>query len=155
MNYAGFWSRFGAKILDGLILTVPLIVVIVVFFSTLIPALQNVQGRGNTAMIAILAQFAIVIAIYFALSLGYHIFFVGRYGATPGKMACGLKIVTAEGNQVSYLRATGRYFAEIGIVSIGNGFCYVLGYADYITAAFDKEKRALHDFICNTRVIYK
>jgi uncharacterized RDD family membrane protein YckC len=60
-------------------------------------------------------------------------------------MACGIKIVTPDGNRVSYMRAFGRYFAEIL-----SGMILLIG---YIMAAFDYEKRALHDRICSTRVI--
>lgn len=77
----------------------------------------------------------------------YTIFFNGRYGATPGKMACKLRVVTADGQPIGYGRATGRFFAEIlsGIIcNIG-----------YIIAAFDDQKRSLHDHICSTRVIRK
>jgi len=46
---------------------------------------------------------------------------------------------------VSYGRAAGRYFAKMlsGII-MGIG---------YIMAGFDSQKRALHDMICDTRVI--
>jgi uncharacterized RDD family membrane protein YckC len=75
----------------------------------------------------------------------YQIFFLGKFGATPGKMALRLRVVTPTGGKISYARACGRYFAEILssiILCIG-----------YIMAAFDDQKRALHDYICNTRVI--
>jgi uncharacterized RDD family membrane protein YckC len=73
------------------------------------------------------------------------VFFLGRFGATPGKMVCGLRVVTAMGDRISYGRATGRFLAEIlsGLV------CYI----GYIIAAFDEQKRTLHDHICSTRVI--
>jgi uncharacterized RDD family membrane protein YckC len=77
----------------------------------------------------------------------YGTWFIGRFAATPGKMACGLRVVTADAGQVSYARALGRHFAEYLsslILTIG-----------YIMAAFDSEKRGLHDRICNTRVVRK
>ncbi len=79
--------------------------------------------------------------------MAYQIFFLGKYGATPGKMACSIKVVTADGGRIGYGRATGRFFSELlsGII------CYI----GYIIVAFDGQKRALHDHICNTRVVYK
>jgi uncharacterized RDD family membrane protein YckC len=62
-------------------------------------------------------------------------------------MACGLKVVTEDGQRLSYMRAFGRYFAEI--------ISGMILYIGYIMAAFDYEKRALHDRICTTRVIKK
>ena len=72
---------------------------------------------------------------------------MGRFGATPGKMACGLKVVMADGGKVTYLRALGRAFSEI--------LSGIILYIGYIMAGFDDEKRALHDRICDTRVIKK
>ena len=75
-------------------------------------------------------------------------YFIGRFAATPGKMICGLKVVTPDGaGSVSYARAAGRHLSEyISMIILAIG---------YIMAAFDSEKRALHDRICNTRVIKK
>ena len=80
-----------------------------------------------------------------AVAAVYVIWFVGKFGATPGKMALGLKVVRAGGSPVSIGLAFGRYFAKML-----SGFILLIG---YIMAAFDVQKRALHDMICNTRVI--
>jgi uncharacterized RDD family membrane protein YckC len=73
---------------------------------------------------------------------------VGKYGATVGKMAAKIKIVNADGTPVSYGKAAGRYFAEI----LSSMICGI----GYLMVAFDnEEKRALHDRICNTRVVRK
>ena len=85
--------------------------------------------------------------VYFVVYGAYSIFFIGKYGATPGKMACKIKVVDATGAQIGYGRATGRFFAEI----LSGLICYI----GYIMVAFDDQKRALHDRICNTRVIYQ
>ena len=53
----------------------------------------------------------------------------------------------ADGSKISYQRAFGRAWADI----LSGMICYI----GYIIAGFDKEKRALHDHICQTRVIYK
>jgi uncharacterized RDD family membrane protein YckC len=60
-------------------------------------------------------------------------------------MACGLKVVRPDGEKISYARACGRFFAEfVSSLTLAIG---------YIIAAFDGEKRSLHDRICDTRVI--
>jgi len=81
--------------------------------------------------------------------VSYEAFMVGKYGATVGKMAVKIKVVTADGGRVSYARAVGRYFAKIlsGCPTLFIGF---------IIVGFDNpQKRALHDHLCNTRVVYK
>jgi uncharacterized RDD family membrane protein YckC len=62
-------------------------------------------------------------------------------------MAFGLKIVRENGARISTKLAIGRAFAwELSSMLCNLG---------YFFAAFDSEKRALHDMICKTRVIYK
>ena len=81
-----------------------------------------------------------------ALTIGYNVYFVSTRGATIGKQVLGLKIIRSDGAPVSVGRAFGRYFAQIvsGIVL----------YIGFIMAGFDSEKRALHDYMADTRVIY-
>src|SRR5262249_7630217 len=87
----------------------------------------------------------ILMLISLVIGIVYEVGFLGRFGATPGKMACKIKVVTATGAPISYGRAFGRNFAKIL-----SGLIFLIG---YIMAAFDSEKRALHDRICDTRVI--
>ncbi|GAB4487743.1 MAG: hypothetical protein OHK006_17260 [Thermodesulfovibrionales bacterium] len=136
-EYAGFWIRFAAKIIDGVIMG---IVNAGISFLGMIPTFIDPQGLG-------LVGFAFSYLLQLAAQAAYATFFVGRFGATPGKMVCNIKIVTAEGEPVSYARALGRHFAEM--------LSAIILMIGYIMAAFDEEKRALHDRICNTRVIKK
>jgi uncharacterized RDD family membrane protein YckC len=138
-RYAGFWVRFGAKCLDGIILWV-LVLPITFLWGA------KASGPG-VAWQQIVAQQALVLGIGTIIRAAYNGFFVGHFGATPGKMACKLKVIRADGTQVGYGLAFGRFFAELL-----NTFTLLIG---YIIAAFDDEKRALHDRICGTRVIYK
>jgi uncharacterized RDD family membrane protein YckC len=143
-RYAGFWIRFGAKIIDGLIIGVPLMIVLfVVMFAVIHPTRQ--QPQQVSVLPALMPSFIQIFFLF--VQMAYEIFFIGKYGATPGKMACGIRVVTAEGGKVSYARATGRFFSEM----LSGLICYI----GYIIVAFDAEKRALHDHICNTRVVYK
>ncbi|MGO8839288.1 MAG: RDD family protein [Limisphaerales bacterium] len=140
LNYAGFWIRFAAKFVDGLILGLPFLVV---FFLVLIPQIRSGTPKPEQfSFLPLMVQFAFIF-----IQMAYQIFFLGKYGATPGKMLCKLKVVTAEGGPIGYGRATGRFFAEM----LSGMACYI----GYIMVAFDSQKRALHDYICNTRVIYK
>ena len=140
MDYAGFWIRFGAKIIDGLVMTV---VLGIPAFLLIMASMKNAApGRAPTFMIGlqVLVQLA-----YFVMLVGYNTILQGKYGATLGKMACGLKVVAPDGTPISYGRAFGRAWAEI----LSGMICDI----GYIIAAFDIEKRSLHDHIANTRVI--
>ncbi|MCD4654958.1 RDD family protein [bacterium] len=79
------------------------------------------------------------------IPLLYNTLFVGKFAATPGKMVLGLKFVLSDGSRISYGRAALRYLAETI-----SGIIFLMG---YIMAAWDEERRTLHDRLCNTRVI--
>jgi uncharacterized RDD family membrane protein YckC len=136
LNYAGFGIRFGAKFLDGILLyvvTLPLTL-----------AIQGLPGSTPNP-----ARSLITFPISLAVALTYYTLFVGKYGATPGKMATKLRIVNPDGSKVSYGKALGRYFAA---EYISGCFTLCIG---YLMVLWDDEKRALHDRICSTRVIRK
>jgi len=139
-RYAGFWIRLVAYIVDLVVMSVFGGVVGLIFG---VGTFAVMSGHVTTdATMRIVGNL-----IGFIIGVSYETFMIGKFGATLGKIACKIKVVTAEGERVSYLRALGRYFSKFlsGII-VGLG---------YIMAGFDPEKRALHDRICNTRVIYK
>ncbi len=139
MNYAGFWIRFGAIVIDGFILWI--------FTMILFIPLGIIMPTSNDNPFVALSFMPLIMLLQYAIPAVYDIWFVGKYGATPGKMACKLKIVVADGGRVSYSRALGRHFAKwLSSIILGIGF---------IMAVFDDERRTLHDRICETRVIRK
>ncbi len=144
MRYAGFWIRFGAKIIDGIIMTIFSVIINFIFGMVMV---MPGQGMNPDQMGSYMAVGFIAAIIQWGLNILYVTWFLGRFGATPGKMACGLTVVTAENEKISYLRAFARFFSEFL-----SGIIFFIG---YIMAAFDSEKRALHDRICNTRVVKK
>ncbi|HEX7253854.1 MAG TPA: RDD family protein [Thermoanaerobaculia bacterium] len=134
VTYAGFWIRFLAVLIDG---------AIAFTVGMLIGLIFGTRGVGRGAPFTASGCISSLLQILYGV--GYETLLVGAYGATLGKMALRLKVVTPEGGKVSYMTALGRYFAKIlSAIILGIG---------YIMAAFDDEKRALHDRICNTRVI--
>ncbi len=138
LAYASVLTRFGAVFLDGIILLV------VNMLVGLVAGLTFVQAAGAQPSDRIGVQI-ILFFINMTIAVGYETLMIGKYGATLGKMAAKVRVVTAEGGKVSYARALGRYFSKFLSAMI----CAI----GYIMAAFDEEKRALHDRICNTRVI--
>jgi uncharacterized RDD family membrane protein YckC len=137
MVYAGFWIRFAAKFIDGIILGIINMFIGFVTTSGMVATPDDPVAIMRGALFSGLFQFCVQAA--------YSTFFLGKFSATPGKMVCGLKVITADNEQVSYLRGFGRCCAEM--------ISSIILFFGYIMAAFDDEKRALHDRICNTRVI--
>ena len=136
LNYAGFGIRGGSLILDGILLWVVMFPVNYLLGRVLRP-------QGNFAVLMVTYPVSITLAA------SYYSFFLGKFGATPGKMANKLLVVNPDGSKVSYGKALGRYFAAEWISGI---FTLCIG---YLMAIWDDEKRELHDRICNTRVIRK
>lgn len=141
IHYGGFWIRFVAKMIDGLILSALSTIIIV---GCMLLHLVRISLDNPLAMLADLTRLNLLM---FLLQIFYATFFVGKFGGTPGKLALGLLVVRADCSRVSYGRAFGRFFAEFL-----SGLILCIG---YIMAAFDDEKRALHDRICDTRVVHK
>lgn len=133
LAYGGFWIRLVAYIIDAILLSIAMGVVGAVagvnFFN---PDIESYSSSVNFV-------YVLVAWLYFALLES------SERGATVGKMAMGLRVVTDQGQRLSFLNATGRYFAKIIsaiILCIG-----------FIMIAFTDRKRGLHDMIAGTLVI--
>ena len=137
MEYAGFWIRFGAWAIDAFVMWICNMVIFI--------PIGMVMSTAPEDPTIVFSLMPIMMLLQYAIPAAYETWFIGKYGATPGKMACKLKVVVEDGSSVTYLRSLGRHFAKwlsAMILCIG-----------YIMAAFDEERRTLHDRICETRVI--
>ena len=85
--------------------------------------------------------------ITIGIELVFTWFFVWRFQGTPGKLLFGLKIVHADGSRLGPVRILFRFFGEMV-----NRMLFCLG---YLFAAADDQKRTMHDFMADTRVVYK
>lgn len=135
LEYAGFWIRVGAKLLDWLLLN---------SVNMVLMGLATLVGAAGGDIAGAIAS-VLILPVQIAIPIAYQTYLVGRYGATLGKMACGLRVVRSEGQSVTYLRAFARCFAEYL-----SAWTLLVG---YIMAAFDDQKRTLHDYVCDTRVV--
>jgi uncharacterized RDD family membrane protein YckC len=122
VEYAGFWMRFLAAIIDGIILGI-------------------FQGVLTLAITDPVSRFGLNLMVSFVYTVGFWI----AEGATPGKMAMGCRITSADGEPLSAGQAVGRYFAQfLNVLTLGIG---------YLMIAFTPEKRGLHDYVAGTVVI--
>ena len=135
-NYAGFWIRVAATIVDAFIL-----------IAITLPALTLIYGIGIWSDDSAPFYRGFWDAFFsYALPIIFYVFFWVKFGATPGKMLFKLKIIDANsGNNISIAKALGRYFAQI--LSI---LPLLLG---YIWVGIDKKKRSFHDILAGTIVI--
>lgn len=131
-RFAGFWIRFGAVMIDTVVVGV---------VSGVFGAVMGLMGLADPTS----ATFLIVQLVSVLGAVLYEILMIAAYGATVGKKVLGLKVIRANGGDLGGGLSTGRYFAKFI-----SGVILLIG---YIMAAWDGEKRALHDRICDTRVI--
>jgi uncharacterized RDD family membrane protein YckC len=86
----------------------------------------------------------IAVIILWAYSIGLTL----RYGATLGKMAFGLQVVSQDGSMLDWSTVFIREIVGkiISTASLGLGFLWI---------SWDKDKQGFHDKIANTLVIYR
>jgi uncharacterized RDD family membrane protein YckC len=131
-NYAGFWQRFGAFLIDGMAIQV---VFFILSFAVLFIAPEN----SVSAIKALNILIFIVVVAYEPLMESM------RYQATIGKIAAGVKVTSLNGEKISIARAFGRRFAMIlSMLPLCLGF---------VVAAFSQKKQGLHDLLAKTVVV--
>lgn len=135
-EYGGFWNRFAAAFIDGVILSIGGNIL-----GGLLGVFYGLTG-GTSEDASILVFFLSIIWnwLYFAVMES------SAKQATLGKMAIGLVVTDQNDNRLTFGRATARYFAK--------WLSSILLMIGYIMAAFTKKKQALHDMIAGT-VVYQ
>ena len=153
-EYAGFWIRLVAKFIDGIVQNIffyGLMFILSLLGLDLMSTFQSMeqlQGQGEPTpeqITQLLSAIGLMTAVGFGFQILYNAIMIGKFGATVGKMAFRLKVVNADNTPVSMGKAFGRAFADVV-----SGFTCMIG---YVIAAFDSQKRSLHDHIASTRVI--
>ena len=153
IEYAGFWIRFVAYVIDSIIIgflefliVLPLLGLfgIKVFELSTIRDLENADPDLYVPIIAS-AIMGLSLSVLLITWFYYALLQSGARQATVGKMALGLKVTDINGERLTFARASLRYFSKIL-----SGLFMMLG---YIMAGFTAKKQALHDMIANTYVI--
>jgi len=146
LRYAGVGIRFGARFIDGLVFIVPF----VIFAILVLPNVLRTAAANRTP--AANGTFVLAALVF---SLFYEVLMLRYWGATLGKMACGLKVVRADGSSLDWGVSFGRYFMYNVVICAVPFVNWILLITTAIMAGTDEQKRGLHDRVCDTRVIYK
>lgn len=146
---AGFWVRLAAHIFDALILGCLATLVTLPWaqeLSQLYTAALE-QGRSANPDMAIIVKYLLVnCAINLPLSFAYFVGFNGARGATPGKRLFGLQIRRQDGSPLGFALAFGRHAAEwLSFLTLGVG---------HLLIVTTPQKRALHDLLARTQVVF-
>ncbi|MCC6694927.1 MAG: RDD family protein [Candidatus Hydrogenedentes bacterium] len=136
-EYASFFARFAAIVLDSIILFFIMIPVgILVYVAMGTPETQaDAEALGNTVN-------GLSMLIYWLYFAGQE---SGSRSATFGKRAMGLYVTDLNGDSISFWRATARHFSKL----ISSLLCL----AGYFFVFFTPRKQALHDMIAGCVVV--
>lgn len=156
-RYGGFWIRFGARMIDGLVFMVPAVILIVMLMPNMMRAARAAGNRaGAPNPFAAFGVGLITYMLIFFLAGGfYEILLLKYHSATLGKMACGLKVIRGDGRTLGWGVCFGRFFMWNVVTSSIPYLNTLLMLVSSIMLGVDDEKRALHDRVCDTRVIFK
>ncbi len=158
--YAGFWRRFAAFLIDALLISTVMGILYFIFIGLFVmvcaianagpiqsgeePAALVLVGLGagfGVIILSLIISDTVICWLYFALMES------SAKQATLGKMALRIVVTDANGQRISFGRATGRHFAKIIsriILRIG-----------FIMAGFTRKKQALHDMMSDCLVVKK
>ena len=120
---AGFWRRFAAALLDGILIGIPAGII------------QVGIGKGGGSAIGIV------------LAIAYFTFFEGSAsGQTVGKRALGIRVLDfGHGGAIGYPRAFVRYLGRyVSFLALLLGYLWML---------WDKERQCWHDKFANDVVV--
>jgi uncharacterized RDD family membrane protein YckC len=146
-NYASWWQRVGAYLLDGLVLLVPAVILI------LVVARPEFDDSGSSLKVVYTGNQLLAQAITSLIALAYFgIMHSHPSGQTLGKRVVGIRVAEKEsGRSLSFGKACLRYLFEAlaGLWIV----LALLGLLDILWPLWDSNKQALHDKVVGSVVI--
>ena len=154
-NYAGFWIRFLAFLIDSVVIITLMWIAVFPLLGALGMSFSSFDELNNIELADPEDIWPIVLSVIPAITtvnllitwLYYALLQSGPRQATVGKMALNIIVIDVNGDRMTFPRASLRYFSKII-----SSFMMFIG---YIMAAFTQKKQALHDIIANTYVVFK
>jgi uncharacterized RDD family membrane protein YckC len=155
VQYAGFWLRVVAYLIDSVIMSVGFMALFIPFaiLTGLTATLGNIHpGQDPRDVGAILGGtfflglFTVMCLAFLGAWLYHAKMESSSWQATLGKRALNLRVTDMYGAQISFARASGRHFAKLitGLIPLGIGF---------MLAGLTERRQALHDMIASCLVL--
>ena len=140
-QYAGFWRRFAAYLIDSMVIAFALTNFASLLSRQLVVSITNAQTLNTYLATAIgLMSLLLTWAYYSGMESS-------PLQATIGKLVVGIYVTDLQGQRISFGRATGRWFGKII-----SGAILLIG---YLMAGFTEKKQALHDMMARCLVLTK
>ena len=152
LPYAGFWKRFFAYLIDGVIINAVFfvvvgVVVLVIGGGAVISGSESLQdfAAALTGLVILL-----IVVMFLGLIVAVWLYFAKMESspskATIGKRVMGIYVTDLQGQRLTFGKATARFFSKIITNLIPAGIGWIL-------AGFTEKKQALHDMIVGTLVM--
>jgi uncharacterized RDD family membrane protein YckC len=130
LRYATFGTRVWAHLLDGLIGIVLAVALVSIFPAMHKPKFELVvNGIG-----------------FFIGWMYYAVMESSSSQGTIGKMILGVRVTDINGQRISFLRATGRFFGKI--------LSTLILYVGFLFPLFTSKKQTLHDMLAGCVVVH-
>ena len=150
---AGWWSRVGAQLIDGLIIGIGGVLLLVAITA---PFSIGFFANDGVGIASLIVGFLIAVVCVAIVALVYAPAMMARTnGKTLGRMAMGIRVVRANLRPIDFgfamLREVAVKTLLFGLLGgLTGGLANLL---DYLWPLWDEENRALHDFVVDTRTI--
>jgi uncharacterized RDD family membrane protein YckC len=140
-NYAGFWIRYFAQLIDGVIWSLN-------FFVSLYLLSAFGSANVNTFIPDLLWFLIYVVFVAGLIKFFLHPWLISKMGGGVGKLVCGLEIINQDSSCLTYKNALFREF----IAKIASNGLLGLGYYWIMKTP---QKQGWHDSLAGTYVIKK
>lgn len=174
VTYAGFWKRFAAGIIDGIIIQVVIILVVTGYYNSDAVSQELMSGASQEQIDGFARGLGSLIGFF-----SYWVYFAAMESsslqATLGKMAFRIKVTDVNGFRVSFARASGRHFGKLSGMPLGMGILLMALFATLpqpifvallllsiltwqfpvAIVPFTAKKQGLHDMMARCLVVNK
>lgn len=160
---SGWWRRAVAYLLDGAILYA---VILTAFWGDILLLSERWQAFTLAAQtqspqldealealaVTITEVYLPIMLAALGLQIGFSVMMVALFGASPGKLVMGIRIVTVEGRDVGFGTALWRWVTPllVGFIPFVGGIIVIV---DYLRPLWNSDNRALHDSWAGTIVV--
>ena len=144
-TYAGFWRRFAAAFIDGVVTAVGSVLFgVPILVLMMLVVIAEGEEPDPVALTAVFEGAAQLLALFFSW-MYFALMESSPLQATLGKLALRMRVTDLAGDRVGFERATWRYFGKfVSALLLLGGF---------LMAAFSARRQALHDRMAGCLVV--
>jgi uncharacterized RDD family membrane protein YckC len=133
--YSGFWTRFGAYLIDFVILIIIATGVYIILMASYPGYYGGLSPEGYNLFVIL---FLLIYWLYFTLQES------SDFQATIGKRAVKIKVVNSDGNKITFGQAAIRNFLRV---------IPLIGFICVLSIGFSEKKQGFHDMAATTYVV--